>query len=102
MADCETDTLDLKQNKIGSWLLFRVLAVIVLFLGLCFITVFPDNYPIDDESIETFVSNTARQWKEKYKDDPHLKVARIEVNFRKGLDNFVEGEGTVIAPVGTP
>ncbi len=100
MANNETDMLVLKQKKIGSWLLFRILAVMVLFLGLCFITVFPEDDPIDDESIENFVSNTVQQWGKKYKDDPYLKVARIEINFRKDLKNFEEGEGTVIAPVG--
>ena len=88
-----------KQRVIPKYIV-SILLVLVLTTALLFITAFPRPHPMDNQTIEDFVDQTRRQWKQAYGSLKGLKVARVDVSFRATPDHFVKQEGAVITPVG--
>jgi hypothetical protein len=76
------------------------IAVLIFLLGSIFITAYPRNQSTSHENVDRFVLNKIDEWKTKYTSDKGLKVARIDIHFRANPENFVKGEGAVIAPIG--
>lgn len=75
-------------------------AFILVIIAFASLAAFPRAYPTKPVDIETFVNQTITQWQSEYGDHKHIKVARIDVHFTPYPQNFVKGEGAVIAPVG--
>ncbi len=89
-----------KKRKIMSWLGLKISAVIIILCCLSLMSAFPIDNPTDDEHIEAFVKKTLDGWEKEYVNASDLQVARIDINFHKEPEFFVEAEGTVICPVG--
>lgn len=88
------------NKRLGSWLGARTCAVLLIIVGLAFIRPFESDDIEGIYAVETFVGKTIKAWRQKYKDDSSLKVARIDIEFYHNPQNFVKGEGAVIVPVG--
>ena len=77
-----------------------IAAILFFLFSAVFITAYPRLYPVDQDDIESFVTDKIAEWKVKYADKEGLKVARIDIDFRPYSKTFTKGEGAVITPVG--
>lgn len=64
------------------------------------LSAFPQTCPMDEVTIEDFVTHTIDKWKNQYGSPEGFKIARVDVRFHASPDQFVKTEGTVITPVG--